>query len=84
MLQPLACALIGGLVVAGTFLALGITGKRSTQTVVEESPVAAQSSSSASTRLTPHAIYVRNAPGVVLVRAALSKGARSVRDRLEP
>ena len=38
LLQPLAFAVTGGLVVAGTFLALGVTGKRSTQTVVEESP----------------------------------------------
>jgi S1-C subfamily serine protease len=72
--QPLASAVIGGLVVAGTFLALGITGKRSTQTVVDEAPVAAQSSSS---RLTPHAIYVRAAPGVVFVRAQISKPVRT-------
>jgi S1-C subfamily serine protease len=76
LLQPLACALIGGLVVAGTFLALGVTGKRSTQVVVEEAPVAAQSPSG-STGLTPHAIYVRSAPGVVFVRAQLSKRVRS-------
>src|SRR5438105_2256754 len=75
LLQPLASALIGGLVVAGTFLALGVTGKRSTQTVVEEAPVAAQSSNASA--LTPHAIYVRSAPGVVFVRALLSKPVRS-------
>lgn len=71
-LQPLAFAVIGGLVVAGVFLALGVTGKRSTTTVVQEAPAAVQSSS-ASAALTPHAIYVRNAPGVVYVRAAVSK-----------
>jgi S1-C subfamily serine protease len=76
LLQPLGAAVIGGLVVAGTFLALGVTGKRSTQTVVEEAPAAAQSSS-ASAALTPHAIYVRSAPGVVFVRAKISKPART-------
>lgn len=58
---------------AGTFLALGVTGRRSTQTVVEEAPVAAQSASSSSGRLTPHALYERDAPGVVYIRAAVSK-----------
>ena len=72
LLQPFASALIGGLVVAGTFLVLGVTGRRSTQTVVEEAPVAAQSPS-AGTALTPHAIYVRNAPGVVFVHAQISR-----------
>ncbi len=76
LVQPLASAVIGGLVVAGTFLVLGVTGKRSTQTVVEEAPVAAQSPSAARA-LTPHAIYVRDAPGVVFVRALLSKAART-------
>jgi S1-C subfamily serine protease len=72
LMQPFASALIGGLVVAGTFLVLGVTGRRSTQTVVEEAPVAAQSPS-AGTALTPHAIYVRNAPGVVFVHAQISR-----------
>ena len=72
LLQPFASALIGGLVVAGIFLVLGVTGRRSTQTVVEEAPVAAQAPSAA-TALTPHAIYVRNAPGVVFVHAQISR-----------
>jgi S1-C subfamily serine protease len=63
-----AAAVTGGLVVAGAFLALGITGHRTVQTVVEQSPVYAASGSSDS-GLTPHAIYVRDAPGVVFVRA---------------
>jgi S1-C subfamily serine protease len=76
LVQPLASALIGGLVVAGAFLALGVTGKRSTQTIVEEAPVAAQAPS-ASRALTPHAIFVRNAPGVVFVRAQPAKPTRT-------
>ena len=35
-----AASVLGGVVVAGAFLALGITGHRSTQTIIEESPVA--------------------------------------------
>jgi S1-C subfamily serine protease len=68
-LRPLAFAVVGGLVVAGTFLALGITGRRSTQTVVEQGPLAAQPVASSSRGLTPHALYERDAPGVVFIRA---------------
>ncbi len=63
-----AAAVLGGVVVAGSFLALGIAGRRTTHTVVEQSPVAAQAAAD-STGLTPHAIYERDAPGVVFVRA---------------
>jgi S1-C subfamily serine protease len=62
-------SVLGGLVVAGAFLALGGTGRRSTQTVVAEAPVSAQPTSSMSSGLTPNEIYVRDAPGVVFVRA---------------
>ncbi len=62
-------AVLGGLVVAGVFLALGITGRRTTQTIVEQSPIAALPASSTSSGLTPHDIYLRDAPGVVFVRA---------------
>jgi S1-C subfamily serine protease len=64
-------AIAGGLVVAGTFLALGVTGRRTTQTIVEEAPIAGQPTSSSASALTPHAIYTRDAPGVVFVRAQL-------------
>jgi hypothetical protein len=37
-------SVLGGLVVAGTFLALGITGRRTTQAVIEEAPMAASRS----------------------------------------
>ncbi len=72
--SPFVAALLGGLVVAVLFLALGITGQRSKETVVQEAPVATPSASGAS-GLTPHEIYVRDAPGVVLVRAQLSSEA---------
>jgi S1-C subfamily serine protease len=65
----LASAVAGGLIVAGTFLLLGVTGRRTTQTIVEQGPMVAQPTASDSSALTAHAIYVREAPGVVLVRA---------------
>jgi S1-C subfamily serine protease len=66
--SPLASALVGGAVVAGTFLALGVTGHRTTETIVQQAPVAAAPASNSS-GLTPHDIYMRDAPGVVFVRA---------------
>jgi S1-C subfamily serine protease len=76
-LRPLVFAAVGGLVVAGAFLALGVTGRRTTQTVVEESPVAAQPASSPSARLTPHALYERDSPGVALISAQARGRAQS-------
>jgi S1-C subfamily serine protease len=67
----------GGLVVAGAFLALGVTGRRSTQVVVEESPVSAQPTSAASRGLTPHEIYLRDAPGVAFIRAVVAQPVNS-------
>jgi S1-C subfamily serine protease len=66
----LVSAVAGGLVVAGTFLLLGVTGRRSTQTVVEQGPVMARQTASTSPVLTAHDIYVREAGGIVSVRAA--------------
>jgi S1-C subfamily serine protease len=66
--SPFASAVLGGAVVAVTFLILGVTGHRTTQTIIEQAPVAAQPASNTS-GLTPHDIYVRDAPGVVFVRA---------------
>ncbi len=65
----LASSTVGGLVVAGTFLALGMVGHRTTRTIVEEAPIAASPASQDTSELTPHAIYVRDAPGVVFVKA---------------
>jgi S1-C subfamily serine protease len=65
-------ALVGGLVVAGTFLALGVTGRRTTRTIVGQSPMSS-TASGANDALTPNAIYVRDAPAVVLVKAAVGE-----------
>ncbi len=66
------CAVLGGVAVALAFLALGITGRRSTQTIVEEAPTA-EPASGGDDGLTPHDIYVRDAPGVVFVRAQVTE-----------
>jgi S1-C subfamily serine protease len=56
-------------VVAAAFVAFGGTNRSITQTVVEQSPVAARPASASEASLTPNAIYERDAPGVVFVRA---------------
>jgi S1-C subfamily serine protease len=67
--SPLASSVLGGVVVAVVFLALGISDRRDKQTIVEEAPVSAQPASVGTQGLTPHEIYTRDAPGVVFVRA---------------
>jgi S1-C subfamily serine protease len=67
--SPFVSALLGGLVVAAVFLVTGITGHRDTKTIVDEAPVSAEPASSTRSGLTAHEIYVRDAPGVVFVRA---------------
>jgi S1-C subfamily serine protease len=66
--SPLVSAAVGGLTVAGAFLALGITGRRAIRTVIVEAPLAGQPASDAATGLTPYEIYERNSRGVVFVR----------------
>lgn len=66
-----ASSVLGGVVVAGAFLALGVTGRRTTQSIVVQSPVAAQPASSRASGLTAHDIYERDAPGVVFVKAQI-------------
>jgi S1-C subfamily serine protease len=64
-----AAAVVGGLVATGAMVGLGVVGRRTTRTIVEESPIAAQPTSAHGFGLTPHAIYERDAPGVVFVKA---------------
>ena len=70
-MKYLVSSVTGGLVVAAVFLALGVTGRRTTEIVVQEGPVDGQPSETGRTDLTPHAIYERDAPGVVFVRAQI-------------
>jgi S1-C subfamily serine protease len=67
--SPFVSALFGGLVVAASFLALDVTGKRTTTTVVDQGPIAAQPVTNAGSRFTAHDIYLHDSPGVVFVRA---------------
>jgi S1-C subfamily serine protease len=71
--SQLISAVVGGAVVAGAFLAFGVVGRRTTQTIVEEAPLGAKPASESSSQLTPNGIYVRDAPGVVFVKAQLVK-----------
>jgi S1-C subfamily serine protease len=68
MRSHFAAAVTGGLVVAVALVAFGVAGHGNTQTVFLQSPLAAQTSSN-NDDLTAHQIYVRDAPGVVFVRA---------------
>ena len=67
--SPFVSAVLGGLVVAAVFVALGDAGHGTTQTIIEQAPIATSPTSSAASKLTPNDIYVRDAPGVVYVRA---------------
>jgi S1-C subfamily serine protease len=62
-------AVVGGLVVGAGFAAFGALRATRTQTVFQEAPVAAAPTTTASRGLTAQAIYSRESPGVVLVRA---------------
>lgn len=69
-----AAAICGGLVVAGLLLAFGLVGRRSTQTIVQEAPEPlAQPVDGHAVGLTPHAIYLRDAPGVAFIRVSLAR-----------
>ncbi|MEA2198335.1 MAG: hypothetical protein QOJ25_2386 [Solirubrobacteraceae bacterium] len=67
--SPLTAAAVGGLTVAGALLALGVTGRRETRTVIVEAPLAGQRTSDAGSGLTPYEIYEHSSRGVVFVRA---------------
>jgi S1-C subfamily serine protease len=73
--SPFTAAVIGGVAVATTFLAFGVTGRRVTRTIIEQSAVTGSGDRGAS--LTPHAIYERDAPGVVFVKAVVTPQARN-------
>ena len=72
----LASAVAGGLVVAGTFLVFGVTGRRSTQPIIEQGPLMTRQTADRH-GLTAHMIYVRDAAGVVFVRASGARNRRA-------
>jgi S1-C subfamily serine protease len=81
--SPFVAALVGGVVVAIAFLAFDVGGGAGTSTtVVQQAPVMSETPSSSSgraegTALTAHDIYERDAPGVVFVRARISRSVQS-------
>jgi S1-C subfamily serine protease len=65
---PFVSALLGGGVVVAVLAALGGLGSsHKTVTTIQSAPLAPSNASQRSTGLTPHDIYVRDAPGVVFV-----------------
>jgi S1-C subfamily serine protease len=69
--SPFVSALLGGLVVGAVFLVSGVAGRSHTETIFTQSPVANQAAVDPTSGLSLHDIYMRNAPGVVFVRAKL-------------
>jgi S1-C subfamily serine protease len=76
---PFAAALLGAGVVIAVLAAAGDLSSSSSRTVTIQSstPLAPSNASSESHGLTPHDIYVRDAPGVVLVTSTIVKQSES-------
>lgn len=76
---PFIAALVGGAVVAAVVAAFGGLGSSSTRTVttVQSAPLAPSNAAQVSKGLTPHEIYVRDAPGVVFVTSTIVQQGES-------
>ncbi len=76
---PFLSALIGGAVVAVVIAAFGgLSSKQSTVTTVQAAAVPAPTNAAhVATGLTPHEIYVRNAPGVAFVTSTVVQKSES-------
>ncbi len=76
---PFVSALLGGAVVAAVIAAAGGLGSStSTVTTVQSTaPIAPSNASQTTTGLTPHEIYVRDAPGVVFVTSTVVEKGES-------
>jgi len=69
---PFVSALLGGLVVVAVVAAFGGLGEsQNTVTAIQAAPLAPSNASQQSSGLTPHDIYVRDAPGVVFVTSTI-------------
>ena len=75
---PFVSALLGGGIVVAVVAAAGGLGS-STKTVTElqPAPLAPSNSSKSSSGLTPHQIYVRDAPGVVFITSTIVRQTES-------
>jgi putative serine protease PepD len=78
-LIPFLCALIGGGVVVAVVAAAGDLGGGNTTTVttVEAAPAAPTNASQVTKGLTPHEVYVRDAPGVAFVTSTVVQKSES-------
>jgi len=77
-LTTFLAALLGGIVVAVAFLVFDVgSGGGDTTTVVEQQSAPGAPVNPDSGALTPRAIYKRDAPGVVFIRAVISEGGQT-------
>jgi S1-C subfamily serine protease len=75
---PFIAALVGGAVVAAVIAAAGgLSSSNSTVTTVQPVPLQPSNAAQVSTGLTPHQIYVRDAPGVVFVTSTIVQQGES-------
>jgi S1-C subfamily serine protease len=75
---PFIAALLGGGVVVAVVAALGdLGGNDKTVTTVQAAPLAPSNASQQSAGLTPHDIYVKDAPGVVFVTSTIVQKTES-------
>src|SRR5271169_550969 len=75
---PFISALLGGAVVVAVVAAFGgLGGTDQTVTTIQAAPLAPSNASQQSPGLTPHDIYVRDAPGVVFVTSTVVQKAES-------
>jgi S1-C subfamily serine protease len=69
---PFLAALLGGAVVVALVAAFGgLSSKQTTVTDVQALPATPTNASAKTTGLTPHEVYVRNAPGVAFVTSTI-------------
>jgi S1-C subfamily serine protease len=75
---PFIAALFGGGIVVAVVAAAGDLGKsQQTVTTVQAAPIAPSNASQQSSGLTPHAIYVKDAPGVAFVTSTIVQKGES-------
>jgi len=75
---PLVSALLGGGIVVAVIAAAGGLGEnKTTVTTVQAAPAAPSNASQTSTGLTPHEVYVKDAPGVAFVTSTIVQKSES-------
>ena len=77
---PFVSALVGGAVVVAVIAAVGDLGKSTSRTIVttvESLPAAPSNASQRTGGLTPHEVYVRDAPGVAFVTSTVVQKTES-------